>query len=370
MFYLQLLVSVLLISFCQNAVVQLPNEIHEKANADNPGLYGRDDYVEVLTASNFNESIFDQPHATNVEFYNAFCGFCRRFAPIWKEYAKELYPWKQVVKVAAIDCSADENNELCRNYEIMSYPSLRYFPPFYQMGEKQFGIDVKHAPMETGKSALIELLANETSRPQSWPNLKPLSVQSQENLFGEVSENVNYLFLLYEPGNQSTIAQEVALDLNAVKELAIRQVASISVAVMLGLSIQSGLYVAFRHKQGLEKIPLSFSNRTTVRDAIVQYAKKQGVDFNDRLFLPTEKSVPSSPSTDLSSFDDISRLQDAEIIEHVKNHRGTVFQADLEATIKYSIYHELVKFNILDSEHLTALQQYLDIIEKYVNFIT
>lgn len=366
MLYLHLFVVIVLFNSCQNAVIQLRNEIHEKAKEEGLGLYGPGDYVLVLTSDNFNQSVFDQPHAVNVEFYNSFCGFCRRFAPIWKEYAREVYPWKQVVKVAAIDCSADENNDLCRNYEIMSYPTLRYFPPYYQMGSKQFGIDVVHGPMETGKTALIELLSNETAKPESWPNLAPLSVKSQENLFGEVSEDVKYLFLLYEPGNQSTTAQEVALDLNAVKELAVRQVASISVAITLGLSIQSGLYVAVRNKHGLEKIPLKSANRTTVREAIVGFAQKHDVSFDNLLFIPTEKPIPSSPSTDLSSFDDISRMQEAEIVEHVKNHRGTVFQADLEAAIKYSIYHELVKFKDLNGEQLTALQRYLDILEKYV----
>jgi len=37
--------------------------------------------------------------------------------------------WKSIMRLGAIDCAQDENVATCRNYEIMGYPSLKFFPP-------------------------------------------------------------------------------------------------------------------------------------------------------------------------------------------------------------------------------------------------
>lgn len=53
--------------------------------------------------------------------------FCYRFAPIWKEFAKEVKGWKPVVQLAVIDCAEDRNHDVCREYEVFLYPSVRFF---------------------------------------------------------------------------------------------------------------------------------------------------------------------------------------------------------------------------------------------------
>ena len=37
--------------------------------------------------------------------------------------------WKPLIKLAAIDCAQDVNTATCRQYDIMGYPSLKFFPP-------------------------------------------------------------------------------------------------------------------------------------------------------------------------------------------------------------------------------------------------
>ena len=37
--------------------------------------------------------------------------------------------WKSMIRLAAIDCAQDENVATCRDFEIMGYPSLKFFPP-------------------------------------------------------------------------------------------------------------------------------------------------------------------------------------------------------------------------------------------------
>jgi thiol-disulfide isomerase/thioredoxin len=55
------------------------------------GLYNSDDKVTVLNATNFKNSVFGTKNAWIIEFYNSWCGFCHRFAPIWKSLATNIY---------------------------------------------------------------------------------------------------------------------------------------------------------------------------------------------------------------------------------------------------------------------------------------
>ena len=82
------------------------------------GLYNPEDDVIVLTVHNFKSQVMNSPQAWLVEFYNSWCGFCQRFAPSWKALATDVKGWSDLVKVAAIDCSEDENTPICREYEI------------------------------------------------------------------------------------------------------------------------------------------------------------------------------------------------------------------------------------------------------------
>lgn len=55
------------------------------------GLYNSDNQVTVLNATSFKSSVFGTKNAWIIEFYNSWCGFCHRFAPIWKSLATNIY---------------------------------------------------------------------------------------------------------------------------------------------------------------------------------------------------------------------------------------------------------------------------------------
>ena len=103
------------------------------------GLYDNNDYVVSLYAKNLKTEVYDKEHASLVEFYNSYCGFCRRFAPTWKRLAEDILGWRSLVVVAAIDCARDENSDICREFEIMAYPTIRYFAPHFTDGPQKIG---------------------------------------------------------------------------------------------------------------------------------------------------------------------------------------------------------------------------------------
>lgn len=336
-----------------------------RTNDDQPavGLYNASDRVLVLTVNNFDQLVYNQSHATEVEFYNSFCGFCKKFAPIYKEYASDLYGWRSVLKVAAIDCAADENNDLCRNFEIMAYPSLRYFPPFYENTSTNLGFEVAHPPMDVGHANLVALVLNTTRKPDEWPTFTPVQYQTKDELFDDLALSTKYLFLVYDTSVGSTVAQEVALDFSGVPEIEVRQVASIPVAVGLGLMKQAALYVAQRDQRTIENISLKEPQRADVRQLINEYLESKGHKMlvDEQIAEPSEDVSVSSTSEQGAPHVDEEHLT---IIEYVKANRGTVFLADLEEALRYSVFHELVKYSSYTDEQRAALKHYVSVLKK------
>lgn len=350
MFGVRVLIVLIAIGCVENSVVRLDGE---KAHS----LYDNTDNVFVLTSDNFYQSIFDQPYASNVEFYNSFCGFCRNFAPIYKEYSRDVYGWRDILRVSAIDCADDANNDICRDMEIMRYPTLRYFPPFYRNETNHLGIEVNHVPMTVGEPHLLELLANSSDAMDSWPNLHPIETPTNAHLFASLPSNIQYVFIVYDPKNESIVAQKVALDLRSITQAQIRRINSIPIATSLGLNVKSAIYVANKSSQTIELVKqLDELTRPNVRAIIENYLKSKGVTISadQHLLVTSQKPVTK----------DGSNQHDLAIIEYVKAHPQTVYQSDIESAIRYSIFHELVKYNNMNAEQIAALKGFVAVLNK------
>lgn len=77
--------------------------------------------------------------------------------------------------IAAIDCANDDNNPLCREYEIMRYPTLKFFP--VDCKKDFLGLEIeKDKDEELIRHAIIDQLVKEQLEQRgadSWPNLVP-----------------------------------------------------------------------------------------------------------------------------------------------------------------------------------------------------
>lgn len=60
-------------------------------HAERIGLYEDTDLMEILDVNNFNDKVVLGNTSYVVEFYNAFCGHCMRFAAPYKEFGLEVY---------------------------------------------------------------------------------------------------------------------------------------------------------------------------------------------------------------------------------------------------------------------------------------
>ncbi|XP_037046806.1 sulfhydryl oxidase 1 [Bradysia coprophila] len=330
---------------------------HQDKKNDNPGFYGAGDKVVVLSKSNFKDVIFDQKYASYVEFYNSYCGYCRRFSPTWKEIAEDLDTWRDVAIVSAIDCSADENNGLCRDFEVMAYPTIRYFSP-HHTDNKKFGIPAEGQERRSLRKQLVTFLKNETIVPQHWPSLKPLTQTNNKILFLDVKDIVEFIFIINLEEN-STVGHEVALDLHSIDQILIRQVESEHVANKLGLAPKPSLTVVNRNN---ELVPMTIAeyDRPTIRNVIQRFASNRGIStVINMIDVTTPKPVFASDN------DVMIMKQNEEIVSQVKNMRDVVFQADLEKALRYTLFHEVPKFTEITGEKKVALGRYIAIVTRY-----
>ncbi|KAF2071466.1 hypothetical protein CYY_007219 [Polysphondylium violaceum] len=81
--------------------------------------------VVTLTTKNFASQVFGSEHIWMVEFYAPWCGHCKSLKPEYEKAAKNL---KGLVRVGAVNCDEQANKELCSNYQIQGFPTIKYFP--------------------------------------------------------------------------------------------------------------------------------------------------------------------------------------------------------------------------------------------------
>jgi protein disulfide-isomerase A6 len=60
-----------------------------------------------------------------VAFYAPWCGHCHNLAPAYKKAAENL---NGLVSLAAVDCDADKNKQLCAQHDIRGFPTIKVFP--------------------------------------------------------------------------------------------------------------------------------------------------------------------------------------------------------------------------------------------------
>jgi len=93
-----------------------------------PPPWGQDEApnVAMLDGESFPAAIADQD--TLVMFYAPWCGHCKAAKPELQAASDELVEAEgKPVKLAAVDCTADESLALCMQYNVKGYPTINFF---------------------------------------------------------------------------------------------------------------------------------------------------------------------------------------------------------------------------------------------------
>lgn len=334
----------------------LPLSVYEKAKfkktLETQGLYDDSDDVLYLTATNFKPVIYGKQYSTIVEFYNSYCGFCRRYAPTWKTFAKEVAGWSETVRVGAIDCATDENGDICREFEIMSYPTLRYFSPGYEEGDKKFGTEFERLEGDELRHLLIKFIAEETNKTDKWPKLEPIKDVEINNLHQQLDDLTKYIFLI-NASKDSFIPSEVILDLHSSKNILVKRI----IGKTTGSSIS---VIAIDQSNSITPLKLGETTRVGIFRAIKEFCLEKYVFLTK---ATTKVSIAESSSSTVTSVQ-VHKLPE-NISSKLKELSGRSFQADLEQAVKFSIFHEIPSHSKITGEKFLALQKYLEIVSRY-----
>lgn len=311
------------------------------------GLYSKYDNVIILGQRNFYKKVYGQPHAWIIQFYNSFCGHCKAFSPNYKTLASDVVQWKKLIRLAVVDCSVEENNDICREFEVMAYPSLRYIHEDYKKGNANVGdrLFVTETANKL-KSQIIYKMQNEQSmgRFQQAHSLNIASYASYTAALSDIPNNVVYTFLIFENQN-STVGSELILDTNDYTNIRIKRVFENSeLAEIADIKHFPGL-VAVRST--LEPTPLTPKNPT-----------KENLLYAVNTFLKSKKYV--FPIIDIGIDFETNNKHITENKHRINT--DVVYYSDLEKTLKMSLHTEIVKYKVLKDDVLQALLDYLDML--------
>jgi len=78
--------------------------------------------VSVLSSETFNDAVAAGDSPVLVDFWAEWCGPCKMIAPILEEIAEEQGDKLQIAKL-----NVDDAQDLARQYEVMSIPTLILF---------------------------------------------------------------------------------------------------------------------------------------------------------------------------------------------------------------------------------------------------
>ncbi|KAB0796969.1 hypothetical protein PPYR_11030 [Photinus pyralis] len=358
------------IDLSENATLTNKDLKKYKHLIEGQGLYSTEDEVTILTAFNFKNEIYNASHSSLVEFYNSWCGHCQRFAPSWKALAASLKQWKDVVVIAAIDCNDEDNSQLCRDFEIMAYPTLRYFHENYKEGAQNIGVEVeKGDDVYSQKRHLIQRIIQEQTerRGTQFPSLLPISARDVSSLRHSVPRQTKYAFVIIDTAH-SVIGAELAMDLRHVPNVIVKSAGNNSeLLAATGVKLLPALLIV-DEKNNVKVLQEALPSTDIARNTIKEYLSSMHISIPN-VTLKGELFTGKWINAKVPDMSELMEAREKENLrQRIKQMGDVVFQADLETALRYSFKLEVGSVKTISGERLTALVDYVSILAKYFPF--
>ncbi|XP_025117777.3 sulfhydryl oxidase 2 isoform X1 [Bubalus bubalis] len=330
---------------------RLPPLLVLLAAAAGPGAGGAarlyragEDAVWVLDSGSVRGATANSSAAWLVQFYSSWCGHCIGYAPTWRALAADVRDWAAAIRVAALDCAEEKNQEVCRAYDIHFYPTFRYFKAFtkdFTTGENFKGPDRE---LQTVRRTMINFLQNHTdgNRPPACPSLDPIRPSDVLSLIDKRGDR--YVAVLLED-DSSYVGREVILDLIPYEGIEVRRAL--------------GSDTAFLQKLGVPSLPSCYLIYPNGSHGPVTIGKPLRSFFSSYLrSLPGVRKKPGSlPGRP-------SREESSEAVVWRDFDRSKLYTADLESGLHHLLRVELAAHRSLAGAELKTLKDFVTVLAK------
>ncbi|XP_030369407.1 sulfhydryl oxidase 2-like [Scaptodrosophila lebanonensis] len=164
-------------------------------------------FVEVLNATNFDDSIYGNLKASLVQFTDSSYASARKYAPVFRDLAKRLWDWDSVLQFVTVDCFKEINVALCIRFQVRRVPTLRFFEA-YANRQENVGKDIGPLAPDEVREKLADLIAKHKYLPIGHFNLDPISNVMQLRTLLRSGQTT---ILVYQP-QQSKLGRNIMLE--------------------------------------------------------------------------------------------------------------------------------------------------------------
>uniref|UniRef100_A0A8D2E1Z2 Sulfhydryl oxidase n=1 Tax=Sciurus vulgaris TaxID=55149 RepID=A0A8D2E1Z2_SCIVU len=303
-----------------------------------------EDAVWVLDSGSVRGATANSSAAWLVQFYSSWCGHCIGYAPTWRALAGDVRDWAAAIRVAALDCAEEKNQEVCRTYDIHFYPTFRYFKAFtkaFTTGENFKGPDRE---LRTVRQTMIDFLQNHTegNRPPACPPLDPLQPSDVLSLID--SRGGHYVAVVFE-SNGSYVGREVILDLIPYENIVVSRALDGD--------------AAFLETLGIPSVPSCYLIHPNGSRGLVNVAKPLRSFFSSYL-----KSLPNVRKKSLLLPEKPNKEENSEVMVWREFDRAKLYMADLESGLHYLLRVELATHRSLAGAQLKTLRDFVTVVAK------
>ncbi|XP_029392648.1 sulfhydryl oxidase 2 isoform X1 [Mus pahari] len=302
------------------------------------------DAVWLLDSGSVRSATGNSSAAWLVQFHSSWCGHCIGYAPTWRALAADVRDWAAAIRVAALDCAEEKNQDVCRTYDIHFYPTFRYFKAFtkeFTTGENFKGSDRE---LRTVRQTMIDFLQNHTEGtwPPACPPLDP--IQSSDILSFMDSHSGQYHAIVFE-SNGSYVGREVILDLIPYEN------------IMVSRALDTDK--AFLGTLGISSVPSCYLIYPNGSHGLANVAKPLRSFFSSYL-----KSLPDVRKKSLSLPEKSNKEENSEVVVWKEFDRAKLYTADLESGLHYLLRVELAAHKSLAGAQLKTFRDFVTVIAK------
>ncbi|XP_057611728.1 sulfhydryl oxidase 2 [Chionomys nivalis] len=302
------------------------------------------DAVWLLDSGSVRSATGNSSAAWLVQFHSSWCGHCIGYAPTWRALAADVRDWSAAIRVAALDCAEEKNQDVCRTYDIHFYPTFRYFKAFtkeFTTGENFKGPDRE---LRTVRQTMIDFLQNHTegTRPPACPPLDP--IQPSDILSLMDSHSGQYHAIVFESSG-SYVGREVILDLIPYE----------NIVVSRALDKDK----AFLGTLGISSVPSCYLIYPNGSHGLVNVAKPLRSFFSSYL-----KSLPDVRKKSLSLPEKPNKEENSEVMVWEEFDRAKLYSADLESGLHYLLRVELAAHKSLAGTQLKTFKDFMTVVAK------